>query len=347
MTQSKQIKSQSSQIKSQSNEIKPQVKAEPRSLAAHASMRPQGDVMPKVIKEAPKRYNFFRKFSIMTVGLWLLVFALLPHAGLLLIALLDRGGANFVVPVMTLGNYGRLFDPVFVRILWDSIALAATSTLVCLVIGYPFAHRIAMARESVRPWLLLLVIIPFWTNSLIRTYALIILLKSRGVISNTLEFFGLIDKPISLMYSDIATFTGLTYTLLPFMILPLYVSLDKLDHKLIDAAKDLGASSFRAFWHVTLPLTLPGIVAGCMLVFLPSLGAFYIPEMLGGAKSMLIGNFIKNQFLVARDWPLGAAASSILTFLLLLLILVYRFTSKRVAARDTHDSDDELFGEGA
>ena len=159
----------------------------------------------------------------------------------------------------------------------------------------------------------------------------IILLKSRGVISNTLELLGLIDKPISLMYSDIATFTGLTYTLLPFMILPLYVSIEKLDHKLIDAAKDLGAGSLRAFWHITLPLTMPGIVAGCMLVFLPSLGAFYIPEILGGAKSMLIGNFIKNQFLVARDWPLGAAASSILTLILLLLIAIYRFTSRGAA----------------
>lgn len=291
--------------------------------------------------------NGFRNLSIGIVGLWLLFFALLPNAALLLITLFQRGEQDFVEPVFTLANYARLLDPTFLRILWDSIALATSSTLVCLLVGFPFAYRIAMAKRSMRPWFLLLVIIPFWTNSLIRTYALIILLKSQGIISNVLQFFGFIDAPISLMYGDIAIFTGLTYTLLPFMILPLYVSIDKLDRKLLDAAKDLGASSLRAFWHVTLPLTMPGIVAGCMLVFLPSLGAFYIPEILGGAKSMLIGNFIKNQFLVARDWPLGAAASSILTLLLVLLIVAYWFTSRRVAARERREADSDLFGEGA
>lgn len=292
------------------------------------------------------KHNMFRRLSIGLVGLWLVVFALIPNAGLLLITVFERGEHEFVIPAFTFANYARLFDPTFLRILWDSLALSASSTLVCLLVAYPFAYRIAMARQSLRPWLLLLIIIPFWTNSLIRTYALILLLKSRGVISNTLQFLGIIDSPISLMYSDIATFTGLTYTLLPFMILPLYVSIEKLDRRLIDAAKDLGASSFRAFFHVTLPLTMPGIVAGCMLVFLPSLGAFYIPEILGGAKSMFIGNFIKNQFLVARDWPLGAAASSILTLILLLLIAIYWFTSRRIAARERREAD-ALFGEGA
>lgn len=290
----------------------------------------------------------FRNLSIAVVALWLGLFALLPNAGLLLITVLQRGEHDFVDPVFTLANYARLLDPVFLRILWDSISLAASSTFVCLLVGYPFAYRIAMARRGMRPWFLLLVIIPFWTNSLIRTYALIILLKSQGLVSDVLLFLGFIDAPISLMYSDLAVFVGLTYTLLPFMILPLYVSIDKLDRRLLDAAKDLGAGSLRAFWHVTLPLTMPGIVAGSMLVFLPSLACFYIPEILGGAKAMLIGNFIKNQFLVARDWPLGAAASTILTLLLVLLILAWWIASRRVAARERSKGEDTaLFTEGA
>ena len=231
------------------------------------------------------------------------------------------------------------------------------STLACLLVGYPFAYRIARASAKMKPWLLLLVIIPFWTNSLIRTYALILILKANGLISTLLVWLGITEQPVSFMYGDFAVFMGILYTFLPFMVLPLYASIEKLDSRLlggmtifredpagphqvawdVDGARDLGASGFQSFWHVTFPLTLPGIIAGSMLVFLPSLGAFYIPEILGGAKSMLIGNFIKNQFMVARDWPLGAAASTILTLLLALLIAVYRMANRKVASRDRMD----------
>lgn len=288
----------------------------------------------------------FRRASIGLVALWLGVFALVPNIGLLLVTFLERGEGDFISFSFTLQNYVRLADPVFLGILWDSVALSATATLVCLLAGYPFAYRLAMARRGVRPWLLLLVVIPFWTNSLIRTYALILVLKSQGLLSNLLMWLGIIREPVSFMYGDFAVFLGLAYTLLPFMILPLYASIEKLDRKLIDAAKDLGAGSLRAFWHVTLPLTMPGIVAGCMLVFLPSLACFYIPEILGGAKSLLIGNFIKNQFLVARDWPLGAAASTILTLLMVLLIAVYRYSSARIASRERKESSADLVTEG-
>lgn len=288
----------------------------------------------------------FRRASIGLVALWLGVFALVPNVGLLLVTFLERGEGDFINFSFTLQNYVRLADPVFLGILWDSVALSATATLVCLLAGYPFAYRLAMARRGVRPWLLLLVVIPFWTNSLIRTYALILVLKSQGLLSNLLMWLGIIREPVSFMYGDFAVFLGLAYTLLPFMILPLYASIEKLDRKLIDAAKDLGAGSLRAFWHVTLPLTMPGIVAGCMLVFLPSLACFYIPEILGGAKSLLIGNFIKNQFLVARDWPLGAAASTILTLLMVLLIAIYRYSSARIASRERKESSDDLVTEG-
>ena len=253
---------------------------------------------------------FFNRFSIGVTALWLLLFALLPNIGLLVVTVLTRGEQDFVLPQFTLDNYLRLLDPTFLKILWESLWLAFMSTLACLLVGYPFAYRIARASAKMKPWLLLLVIIPFWTNSLIRTYALILILKANGLISTLLVWLGVTEQPVSFMYGDFAVFMGILYTFLPFMVLPLYASIEKLDSRLLDAARDLGASGFQSFWHVTFPLTLPGIIAGSMLVFLPSLGAFYIPEILGGAKSMLIGNFIKNQFMVARDWPLGAAAST-------------------------------------
>lgn len=285
-----------------------------------------------------KANNGFRFFSISTVWLWLGLFALLPNLALLLVSFLDRGDTDFFIPVFTLENYARLFDPAFIDIFIQSMYLASVSMLVCLLVGYPFAYLLARADKRLRPWLLLLVVIPFWTNSLIRTYALIIILKTQGLLNKLFLALGIVDGPFSLMYSDIAVFLGLTYTLLPFMILPLYASIEKLDVRLLDAAKDLGAGPLRSFWHITLPLTLPGIVAGCILVFLPALGTFYVPEILGGATNMLLGTFIKNQFLVARDWPLGAAASMILTLLLVLLALIYRFANRKAAEGDPLNS---------
>jgi spermidine/putrescine transport system permease protein len=273
----------------------------------------------------------FRLFSLGSVWLWIAVFALIPNLALFLVSFLDRGEVDYFIPVFTIGNYGRLLDPAFVNIFLRSMYLASVSTFSCLLIGYPFAYLMANANKRVRPWLMLLVVIPFWTNSLIRTYALVIILKNQGLINKLMLALGFADGSFSLMYNDIAVFIGLTYTLLPFMILPLYASIDKLDRSLLDAARDLGASPPRAFWHVTLPLTLPGIVAGCILVFLPALGTFYIPEILGGAKVMLLGSFIKNQFLVGRDWPLGASASMIMTGILILMALIYRLVNRTAA----------------
>jgi spermidine/putrescine transport system permease protein len=272
--------------------------------------------------------NGFRLFSLGSVWLWIGLFALIPNLALFLVSFLDRGEVDYFIPVFTSGNYGRLLDPAFVNIFLKSMYLASVSTLSCLLIGYPFAYLMANAHKRMRPWLMLLVVIPFWTNSLIRTYALVIILKNRGLINKLMLSLGFADGSFSLMYNDIAVFIGLTYTLLPFMILPLYASIEKLDRSLLDAARDLGAGSLRSFWHVTLPLTLPGIVAGCILVFLPALGTFYIPEILGGAKVMLLGSFIKNQFLVARDWPLGASSSMIMTGILVLMALIYRLANR-------------------
>jgi spermidine/putrescine transport system permease protein len=273
----------------------------------------------------------FRSFSIGVTWLWLGAFAVVPTIALMLVSLLDKGEVDFFIPVLTTANFEELFGPAFLTVMWDSLRLAVAATLVCLIIGYPFAYRIAKAKPTYRPWLLLLVIIPFWTNSLIRTYALILLLGAQGLINKGFMALGI--PPLEMMYNDFAVFVGLAYTLLPFMVLPLYSSIEKLDPRLTDAAKDLGAGSLRAFWHVTLPLTLPGIVAGCILVFLPSLGCFYVPEILGGATNMLLGTFIKNQFLIAGNWPLGAAAGSVLTLMLVLMAGLYRLVSLRAGEK--------------
>ena len=277
--------------------------------------------------------TFFRPFSIGISWFWLGAFAIIPNLALLAVALLDNSRKDFFIPMLTLDNFKDLFSPVFGTIFYDSFVLALSSTAMCLVLGYPFAYRLARANARWRPWLLLLVVIPFWTNSLIRTYALILILGAQGMINRLLLWTGLISEPLAMMYTPFAVFVGLSYTLLPFMVLPLYASMEKLDPKLRDAAKDLGASSLRVFWHITLPLTLPGIMAGCVLVFLPALGIFYVPEILGGATNMLLGTFIKNQFLVANNWPLGAAASAVLTFMLVLLALLYKVVVARAGAQ--------------
>lgn len=291
----------------------------------------------------------FARTSILIVGAWLTLFVLAPQLMLFIATFLQRGQQEFITSTFTLENYARLLDPVFLFIFWESFRLAGVTTLACLLLGYPFAYILATSRKNLRPWLLLLVIIPFWTNSLIRTYAMIIILKSGGVLSNLLQALGLIDKPISLMYTDIAIFIGFTYTLLPFMILPLYAAIEKLDMRLLDASKDLGATAFQTFRHITLPLTMPGIVAGCMLVFLPALGMFYVPEILGGSRYMLLGNYITNQFLVARDWPLGAAASTILTITLIIMIALYLRSVRASSRTGGNDLEEELLNtaEGA
>lgn len=276
--------------------------------------------------------SFFKRFSVGTSWLWLGAFAIIPNLALLIVALLDKESMNFFIPLLTLDNFISLFDPVFLTVLADSFLLAFLSTLLCLAIGYPFAYYIAQTQLRWRPWLLLLVIIPFWTNSLIRTYALILILGAQGMINKVLLGLGIISQPLEMMYTSFAVFIGLSYTLLPFMVLPLYASIEKLDPKLADAAKDLGAGSIRAFWHITLPLTAPGIMAGCILVFLPALGIFYVPEILGGATNLLLGTFIKNQFLVANNWPLGAAASSVMTIMLGVLALTYKIVSKKTGS---------------
>ncbi|HVU34020.1 MAG TPA: ABC transporter permease [Opitutaceae bacterium] len=236
---------------------------------------------------------------------WLTIFVIAPTAILLVYSFCDRDELGRVVFRFTLDNYRRVFDPVYVRIFVRSIWYAALSTALCVVIGFPVAYCIGRARGTVRQRLLLLVMIPFWTSFLIRTYAWITILKEEGLLNSLLHPW--LAAPLDLLYTPTAVMIGLVYAYLPFMILPIYGSVEKLDGSLIEAAHDLGAGPLRVFSSVVIPLTLPGIAAGTLLVFVPAIGMFAVTDLLGGARVPLIGNVIQNQFLQARDWPFGAA----------------------------------------
>ncbi len=269
-----------------------------------------------------KKINLQNAIITLIVG-WLTLFVLVPNLMIIGTSFLTRDEANLIELTFTLDNYVRLFDPLYAKVLMHSFYMAIVATLLCLVIGYPFAYIIVKMPEKWRPFMLFLVIVPFWTNSLIRTYGLKIVLGTQGILNKSLMAMEIIEKPIRLMYTETAVMIGLVYILLPFMILPLYSAIEKLDNTYIEAAKDLGANKLQTLTKVILPLTMPGIIGGCLLVLLPALGMFYISDLLGGAKNLLIGNVIKSQVLNARDWPFGAATSIALTIAMAIMLYAY------------------------
>jgi spermidine/putrescine transport system permease protein len=254
---------------------------------------------------------------------WMGCFVVLPLVLVVLVSFMERGLHGGIEYQFTISNYTKMINPMYARILWSSVELSILTTVICLITGYPFAYFIAKAPKAVRGILLMLMILPFWTNSLVRTYAWIMLLRTEGLLNNILLHFGLIAAPLQMLYNETAVLLGLVYVLFPFMVLPLFTSIEKLDPALLEAASDLGAAPYKAFLKVTLPLTKPGIMAGSILVFIPSLGYFFIPDLMGGSKTMLISNLIKNQFLTSRDWPFGSAVSIILIVITLVMIFLY------------------------
>ncbi|HHK8499007.1 TPA: spermidine/putrescine ABC transporter permease PotB [Vibrio parahaemolyticus] len=269
-----------------------------------------------------KKINLQNAIITLIVG-WLTLFVLAPNLMIIGTSFLTRDEANLIELTFTFDNYLRLLDPLYAKVLMHSFYMAIIATLLCLIIGYPFAYIVAKMPEKWRPFMLFLVIVPFWTNSLIRTYGLKIVLGTQGILNKSLMAMDIIDKPLRLMYTETAVMIGLVYILLPFMILPLYSAIEKLDNTYIEAAKDLGASKLQTITKVILPLTMPGIIGGCLLVLLPALGMFYISDLLGGAKNLLIGNVIKSQVLNARDWPFGAATSIALTIAMAIMLYAY------------------------
>ncbi|WP_340620911.1 spermidine/putrescine ABC transporter permease PotB [Xenorhabdus siamensis] len=275
-----------------------------------------------------KTRKLFQNIVITGMVFWLMLFVFLPNLMIIGTSFLTRDDANLVQMVFSLDNYTRLFDPLYAEVLIHSLNMAIVATLCCLVIGYPFAFFMARMPKKLRPLLLFLLILPFWTNSLIRIYGLKMFLSTRGYMNDFLLWTGIIDKPLRLMYTPEAVVLGLVYILLPFMVMPLYSSIEKLDKSCLEAARDLGAGKLPTFVRIIIPLTMPGIIAGCLLVLLPAMGLFYVADLMGGAKNLLIGNVIKSQFLNIRDWPFGAATSICLTLVMGLMLWIYYRAAK-------------------
>lgn len=256
--------------------------------------------------------------------LWTVVFVAVPLIYILVMSFMKKAAVWGVIPEFSLSSYSRMLDSSYLRVFGRSLWLAFLTTACTLIIGYPFAYFTSRLSEKRRSLALLLIIVPFWTNSLVRIYGWMILLRSQGVINSLLITVGAIDTPLKLLYNFGAVLVGMTYALIPFMILSVYNSIAKLDPSLEEASRDLGASRWRAFWSVTVPMTQGGIMAGCVLVFIPSVGLFFISDLLGGSKTMLLGNLIKNELLSARDWPMGAALSIVMMAAAMLVIGGYR-----------------------
>jgi spermidine/putrescine transport system permease protein len=254
---------------------------------------------------------------------WLLVFFMLPLVMILVYSFLKRGTYGGVEVEFNLANYIKLLDTDYYLIFQRSLWLSLITTIACLVAGYPMAYFIARQSPRVRNLLVLAVIIPFWTNFLVRTYAIMVLLRDNGVINNVLLAAGIIKEPLDLLFTPFAVLIGEIYGFLPFMVLPIYASLEKFDYSLMEAAHDSGANDFWAFLRVMVPLTMPGIVAGCILVFIPAIGAFITPDILGGSKVMMIGNLIDRQFKAARNWPLASSISITLMFMVTVATFIY------------------------
>ncbi len=281
--------------------------------------------------------------------LWLLLFFLAPFVIIFKIsladplvaqppftALFDWAAQGWQRVHVTIGNYLFLFEDRYYAIIYlSSIKLAAISTLISLLLGYPVAYFIARQKPQLKNLLLLGIIVPFWISFLLRVYAWIGLLNTHGLINNFLLWVGIIDQPLTLIYNNFAVYLGIVYSYLPFMILPLYASLEKMDLDLQDAAADLGARPWQVFLNVTLPLSRPGIIAGCLLVFIPAIGEFIIPALLGGSDTLMIGRALWDEFFINRDWPVASAVSVVLLLILVIPMMWFqRIQSQTVGAAE-------------
>ena len=258
--------------------------------------------------------------TLLPMALWTTVFVAVPLVYVLGLSFMKKAATWGVVAEFSLDSYKNLLNPVYLKVFAQSFWVAILTTVFALLIGYPFAYFTAKLPKKHRSLVLMLMLVPFWTNSLVRIYGWMILLRSQGVINGLLMQFGVIDKPLKLLYTFGAVLVGMVYALLPFMVLAIYNSVCKVDWSLVEASRDLGAGRAKAFFTVTLPLTMPGVMAGCVLVFIPSVGLFFISDLLGGAKTMLLGNLIKNELLSAKNWPMGAALSIAMMAVTLLVI---------------------------
>ena len=288
-----------------------------------------------------------RRLVIALPYLWLLLFFLLPFVILFKISLSEAILARppyaplweyledgYLQIQLHFSNYSRLWeDPLYLVAYLNAVKIAAVSTLVCLLIGYPMAYAIARTQGATRTLLLMLIILPFWTSFLIRVYAWIGILKSNGLLNNFLLAIGVIDQPLVLLHTDFAVYLGIVYSYLPFMVLPLYATLVRMDQTLLEAAADLGCRPWKAFLTITLPLSLPGIIAGSMLVFIPAVGEFVIPDLLGGPDTLMIGKVLWTEFFANRDWPAAAAVAVVMLVLLVVPLALFQRAQGKAEGR--------------
>lgn len=288
------------------------------------------------------------RFAIIgTPWFWLALFFVLPFLFVLKLSLSEAAlqqppflpfireiEEGLVTLVLNFGNYALLFeDPLYLNALENSLTIAGISTLIALLIGYPMAYAIAKAPQHWRLPLLMLVILPFWTSFLIRVYAWIGILKNNGLINNTLMWLGITDQPIEMLYTPVAVYIGIVYSYLPFVILPLYATLIRMDDSLLEAAADLGCKPWKQFLTITLPLSMPGIIAGGMLVFIPVMGEFVIPDLLGGPNSLMIGKLMWTEFFSNKDWPAASALAVVLLVVLIIPFVLWQHYERRQEAK--------------
>ncbi|MBZ9672637.1 ABC transporter permease subunit [Mesorhizobium sp. B2-1-8] len=296
--------------------------------------------------------GFVSRLVIIVPYLWLLFFFLVPFVIVFKISLsqtaiamppytpvldLRDGVSGFFAGFRDLNfdNYVWLTqDALYFKAYLTSVVIAATSTVLTLLVGYPIAYGMARAPATIRPTLLMLVILPFWTSFLIRVYAWIGILKPEGLLNQLLLSLHIVNQPLVILNTYTAIFIGIVYSYLPFMVLPLYSSLEKMDYSLIEAAKDLGCPPTAAFWKITFPLSLPGVIAGCLLVFIPAVGEFVIPDLLGGSQTLMIGKTLWNEFFANRDWPVSSAVAVILLLLLIVPIVLFQHAQARAQEQD-------------
>ena len=272
-----------------------------------------------------KRNNLFFKYLFLTpVVVYALILILLPLLYIFFLSFCQNDSYGGIIYNFTISNYLEIIDVTYLKILFKSCLIGVVTTFICICISYPFALILRERSEATRNLMTKLVMIPFLTNSLIRTYGWIVLLRKNGVINSGLLGIGLIDSSLNLMYNNLGIIIGMSYTLLPFMILPVCSAVFKIDNSLIEAGRDLGASPIKIFRNIIVPLTISGVFNGSLMVFIPAIGYFFISDILGGGKVMIIGNLIKNQFLTARNWPFGSAISIFLIVMTFFLVSIYR-----------------------
>ncbi len=273
---------------------------------------------------APKKKNLLPKIAMAgPVSVWMILFVTIPMLYVIFISFMSRGVFGDVVYEFSTESYSTILDPTYFQVILKSLKAAGLTTVLCLLIGYPFAYIIARKPKDVAAKMITLLMIPFWTNSLMRLNSWLLLFQTSGPVNNFLVNTGIVDKPISFIYTDELVLIGLITNMLPFAVLPMYSTIEKLEKSMLEASADLGANPRTTFCRITLPITFPGIFSAIILTFIPSLGIYTVTDMLGGGKVLFIGNIIKNQFGSIRNWPLGAALSVLLIVVTMLLIFIY------------------------